>query len=169
VPATAAVGVALGINDLATICDSRGHVTVVRSEEWPRRAEKRLKRLQRSVARCNRTAIDARRRSVRWRSRTEGFAISGSTGFTRPRRRFVEAVGHIAIEALPIHGLMGEPRLARTLADSGLGEFLRQKGSVTYGFLTDASDFRGNSKRYGPNDLPLGLPRSRSGDWHRSC
>ena len=38
----------------------------------------------------------------------------------------VEAAGHITIEALPIREMMDDPRLAKALADSGLGEFLRQ-------------------------------------------
>ncbi|MDE0072517.1 transposase [Candidatus Palauibacter soopunensis] len=126
VPAADAVGVALGINDLATICDSRGQVTVVRSEKWLGRAEKRLKRLQRSVARCKR---DSNRRAKAKRSMAvlhRRVRHQRLDAIHKATTAIVEAAGHITIEALPIREMMGDPRLAKALANSGLGEFLRQ-------------------------------------------
>ncbi len=126
-PATDAVGVALGIDDdMATVCDSRGQVTVVRSEKWLRRAEKRLNRLQRSVSRCKRGSNrreKAKRRVANLHRRIRNQRLDR---IHKATTAIIGAAGHITIEALPVREMMGDPRLAKALADTGLGEFLRQ-------------------------------------------
>ena len=125
-PATDAVGVALGTSDLATVCDSRGRITVVRSEKWLRRAEKRLKRLQRSVARCKRGSNRRAKAKRRLANLHRAIRNQRLDRIHKATTTIIRMAGQITIEALPIREMMGDPRLAKALADSGLGEFLRQ-------------------------------------------
>ena len=126
-PAADAVGVALGINDdLATICDSREQITVVRSEKWMRRADKRLKRLQKSFARCKRGSNRREKAKRRVANLHRRIRNQRRDRIHKATTAIIEAAGHITIEALPVRKMMGDPRLAKALADSGLGEFLRQ-------------------------------------------
>ena len=125
-PAADAVGVALGTNDLATICHSRGRITVVRSEKWLRRAEKRLKRLQRSVERCKRGSNRRARAKRRLANLHRVIRNQRLDRIHKATTTIIRMAGQITIETLPVRKMMGDPRFAKALADSGLGEFLRQ-------------------------------------------
>jgi putative transposase len=151
----ARVGVDVGIRHLAVLSDGR-HIA---NPAPLQHAQRRLRRLNRQLARCHGPiAPDGRRRDP-------------SRGWQQTRQRLVRAhakvasvrrdalhrltselagtYGIVVVERLNAAGMLRNRRLARRIADAGFGELRRQLGYKTGwagGILVEADTFYPSSK-----------------------
>jgi putative transposase len=124
------VGVDLGVKSLAVL--STGEI--IPNPELLQVASRKLRRLQRQAAR--RTGPDKRTKQVpsaRWRKSQSRIAKlhtkvvnARRDGLHKLTTRLVRAYGTIVLEDLNIAGMMSNPKLARRIADAGMGELRRQ-------------------------------------------
>ena len=125
-PIVAAVGIDLGSRSLATL--NAGLAAVCQKVEAPkplRKALKRLRRQQRAVSRSRRRSTSRDRKVAavgRTHRRIKGIRRNYAHQLTRA---IVNAADLICVEDLHVAGMM-RGRVARELADVGLGEILRQ-------------------------------------------
>ncbi|MEV0811156.1 RNA-guided endonuclease TnpB family protein [Micromonospora sp. NPDC050200] len=135
-------GIDLGLKTFAVIVDDTGAVEEVHSPRALRAAQRKLRRANKSLARCQRGSknrakavgkVAAVHLSVAHR-RTD-FLHQLTTRLARTKRA-------IAVESLNVAGMVRNRRLARAVSDAGFGEFVRQLEYKTgwYGSKVWAAD-----------------------------
>lgn len=119
---TAAGGVDLGINALATISDG----STIKGPKALRSNMKRLKRLSRSLSR--KVKGSANRRKARAKVACLHARISNirKDGLHKLTTELVRRFSVIGIEDLNVRGMMANGKLSRAIADMGFHEFKRQ-------------------------------------------
>ena len=120
-PIKPAVGIDVGLTSLVTL--STGET--VEPPRLARRQAKRLRRLEREKARRRKGSVN-RRRTVARLGREHARLAARRRDFTHKlSRRLIDAHEGVAVETLRLKGLM-RTRLAKSLADAGLAEMIRQ-------------------------------------------
>lgn len=124
-PEVARVGIDMGLSRLATVFDGES-ITTVEAGRKLRRAQRRLRRAQRCLSRRRKGSnrrerakarVAAIHRRVRLQRRDLAHQATG---------RIVRHAGEIRIESLNVRGMAKNHNLALSVADAGMGEFLRQ-------------------------------------------
>lgn len=119
-PTHAVVGIDGGLNKLATFSDGRR----IDHPRFAKKAAKRIRRLNRERDRRRKGSVN-RRRTVAKLARTHRRVADIRRDFVHKRTRtLVDTYAGFAVEDLSLRGLM-RTRLAGSLADAGLGGFLR--------------------------------------------
>ena len=120
-PFKPSVGIDAGLSSLLTLSDG-GKIDAPR---LARRQAKRLRRLEREKARRRKGGTN-RRRTVRRLRREHARLARRRLDFTHKlTRRLIDEHEGVAVESLSLKGLM-RTRMAKSFADAGLGELLRQ-------------------------------------------
>ena len=121
-PAGHAVGVDLGVTDLAVTSDGK---KIANPRHLARKA-RNLARYQRRLARCRKGS--ANRSKARMKvARAHRKVRHARQGFLhRASTRLVRSADMIVIEDLNVSGMVRNRRLARAISDCGWGEFRRQ-------------------------------------------
>jgi IS605 OrfB family transposase len=133
----AIVGVDVGIRHLAVLSTGQ----VIANPRPLDRAQRRLRRLNRQLARCHgpRTPDGARRiPSAGWRHTKQRLARTHARVANIRRdtvhkltSELVSSYGTIVVEQLNVAGMLRNRRLARAISDAGFGELRRQLGYKT--------------------------------------
>jgi len=145
----AGVGVDLGIRKLATLFDGKG-VTEVEGPKPLGNLIKKLRRLQRQLSRRENGSRN------RWKARIKvarlhyRIACIRQDGLHKLTTFLTANYRTIAIEDLNVKGMMGNRRLARSIADMGFHEFRRQleyKAKMRGNHIEPASRWFPSSRR----------------------
>ena len=121
-PKSGAVGVDLGVKNLATLSDG----TVIENPRYLQKSERKLKRAQRELSRktkgSNRRA-KARAKVVRIHAHVANQRLDALHKLTT---RLAEKYSDISIEDLHVAGMVKNRHLAKSVSDAAFGEFRRQ-------------------------------------------
>jgi putative transposase len=119
-PTLPAVGIDAGLMNLATLSDG----TRIPHPRLARGAAKRLRRLEREKSRRRKGSVNRRRTVAKIGRAQRKLRDSRKDAMHKTTRKLVDTYGGFAVEDLSLKGLM-RTRLAGSLADAGLGEFIR--------------------------------------------
>jgi putative transposase len=139
-------GVDVGISKLATVSDG----TIIENPRALGRFERKRKRLQRALSRKmknSRNRLDARMRLAACDFRVACIRMDAHHKATTMLARTKSVIG---VESLNVAGLLKDHRVAKQLADAGVGEFLRQleyKSKWSGGVTIAADMFFPSTKR----------------------
>ena len=121
-PKSGAVGVDLGVKNLATLSDG----TVIENPRYLQKSERKLKRAQRELSRktkgSNRRA-KARAKVANLHARVANQRLDALHKLTT---RLAEKYSDISIEDLHVAGMVKNRHLAKSVSDAAFGEFRRQ-------------------------------------------
>ena len=120
--ATDTIGVDLGILALATISDG----TVVPGPKALRRGLRQLRRLSRAHSRKRHGSHNRAKAARRLARHHAKVAAIRRDHLHKLTTTLAKTHGRIVVEDLNVRGMLGNRRLARSLADAGFGEFRRQ-------------------------------------------
>ncbi|MCL4298847.1 MAG: transposase [Anaerolineae bacterium] len=120
------VGIDVGLRRFATLSrplpDGR---TVIEHPQYFRKAEEKLKRLQRCLSRRQKGSRNRDKARLALVRQHEKVANQRQDFLHKQSRQVVDAFGYIGLETLNITGMIRNPRLAKSIADSGWGMFAR--------------------------------------------
>ena len=120
VPTLPAVGIDGGLIHLATLSDG----TRIDHPRLARKAAKRLRRLNRERDRRRKGSVNRRRTVARLGRAHRALGNARKDAMHKATRKLVDTYGGFAVEDLSLRGMM-RTRMAGSLADAGLGEFVR--------------------------------------------
>jgi putative transposase len=150
------VGIDLGLRRFATLSkplpDER---MVIEHPVYLRKSESKLKRLQRRYSRCKKGSKGREKARLALARQHEKVANQRKDFLHKQSRQVVDAFGHIGLETLNIKGMVRNPRLAKSISDSGWGmfaEFVVYKGQW-YGSYVERFD------RFYPSSRLCSTPR----------
>lgn len=118
----AAVGISLGVKDLATTSDGTKYL----SNRHIQKAEKQLCRLQRSLSRKTKGSKNHEKARVKVALLQEKIANRRKDNLHKLTTELVRGCDIICIQDLDVKGMMQDHRFAKSLADVSFGEFRRQ-------------------------------------------
>lgn len=122
IPTGDVVGVDVGIKTLATVSDGR----TFDNPKSLRRAEARLRRLQKAVSRKQRGSNNRRKAIEQLRRQHYQGACIRRDPIHKATSAITKSASVIGIETLNVKGMMQNGRLSKALSDASLSEFLRQ-------------------------------------------
>jgi putative transposase len=104
---------------------------VIAHPHYFRKAEKKLKRLQRCLSRRRKGSRNREKARLALARQHEQVANQRRDFLHKQSRQVVDAFGYIGLETLNITGMIRNPHLAKSIADSGWGmfaQFITYKG-----------------------------------------
>lgn len=116
------IGVDVGIKTLATVSDGR----TFDNPKSLRRAEARLRRLQKAVSRKQRGSNNRKKAVEQLRRQHYRVACIRRDSIHKATSAITKSASVIGIETLNVKGMMQNGRLSKALSDASLSEFLRQ-------------------------------------------
>ena len=119
-PTAQAVGIDGGLMHLATLSDG----TKIEHPRLARKALKRLRRLNRERDRRRKGSVNRKRTVARLGRAHRAVGDARKDAMHKATRKLVDSYSGFAVEDLSLRGLM-RTRMAGSLADAGLGTFLR--------------------------------------------
>ena len=132
---TEQVGIDVGLNSFAVLSDG----TEIENPRYYRKAQARLRRCQRKVARRTNKKSNRRRKAVQLLQRANAHVVNQRTDFLhKESRKLVNRFGLIAVEDLNVKGLAAGI-LAKSVHDAGWSQF--------FSFLSYKAEYAGREFR----------------------
>jgi len=155
------MGIDLGLSSFLVTDEGE----VIEVPQYYRKAQKRLKRLQRSVSRKQKGSNRYQKAVKRLSKAHQKVANQRRDFHHKVAHQLLQKGRHIAHEALNIKGL-ARTRLAKSIHDAGWGEFLQILAAKAEraGLLTIAGDPRGSSQ--GCSGCGREVPKELHERWH---
>lgn len=144
-PRNGEVGIDLGLKTFATLSDG----TTIEYPKYLRRAERRLKIRQRRLSRKQRGSKSREKQRLRVARQHERVADQRRDFHHKESRKLVDEHGFIGVETLNIRGMLRNHSLAKSIADSGWGQFIRfckYKAEWSGGIVSGIDTFFPSSK-----------------------